>query len=255
MRFKLLLLVLIFPSFVWAQTDEENTILGVEPSAEEQAPDDDMDRSMPRNVEQTPESDEELGMSVPFKDVAVIQRRFLPKTSRFELYPNMGLVVNNSFFWNTILSARFGYNFSEQWGIEGTFAFISSTARKVTDDLEDNLNVEIADIVIPEGYYGADIKWSPLYGKLGLSGNTIVPFDMYFSLGGGLTQTNQETAPFSIHAGTGQIFAISKAFAFRWDLSFYHYSTDTRGGTISGSFTDLYLSMGVSLFFPKATYR
>jgi len=184
-----------------------------------------------------------------------IQRRYLPKTGRFELFPSLGMVINNSFYWNTILGARAGYYFSEQFGIEATFAFISSNARKVTDDLEDNLNVEIADIVIPESYYGADLKWSPLYGKLGLSGDSVVPFDMYFSLGGGVTQTNQETTPFSAHIGTGQIFAISKAIAFRWDLSLYNYTTDTKGGTISGSFTDLYLSMGVSIFFPEASYR
>jgi outer membrane beta-barrel protein len=196
-----------------------------------------------------------LGKLQPFNDIAVIQKRFLPKTSRFEIFPSLGLVANNAFFWNAILSAKIGYYFTESLGVEAGFSFISSDARGVTTNLEDNLSVEIEEIVIPESYMGLDFKWSPVYGKLGLSGDSIVPFDMYFLLGGGVTQTNQDTSPFTVHVGTGQIFAISKMSAFRWDLGWYFYSTDSKEGTISGSFTDMYLTVGLSLFFPDARYR
>ncbi len=202
----------------------------------------------------------DLDQLTPFNDIAVIQKRFLPKSGRFELNPNLGLITNNAFFMTTYFQTRLAYSFTEKWAIEAQAAIFMDSEQKVTKDLESEAEVSTKSLLLPEMYYGASIRWSPIYGKMGAFSDGIIPFDMYFSLGGGIMDTNQEDSPFALHAGTGQIFAISKGVAFRWDLSGYFYSSQvakagTGGGTNSQSFTDIQLSLGMSFFFPDATYR
>lgn len=202
----------------------------------------------------------ELDTLTPFSDIAVIQKRFLPKSQRFEFNPNLGFITNNAFFMTTYLQGRLAYAITEKWAIEATVALFMDQKYKVTKDLEKEPNpVETKSLLLPEMYYGADIRWSPIYGKMGSFSDGIVPFDMYFSLGAGVMDTNQEESPMAIHIGTGQIFGINKWMAFRWDLSSYMYSSEVVKSNGSGkntdSFTDVQLSLGMSFFFPDATYR
>ncbi len=197
----------------------------------------------------------ELSELVPFDDVAVIQRRYLPRTGRFEIFPNFGLIVNDAFFQNFVAGGRFAYGLSERWAIEVTGSFISRSEKDATKDLEE-VQVTTTSLVVPKSYVGADIRWSPIYGKTAFFSDSIVPFDMYFSLGGGSISTNQDDSPFAFHFGTGQSYAISKSWAFRWDLSFYSYtSTSSLAGATEGRFNNLHLTLGFSFFFPEAKYR
>ncbi|MGE0632302.1 MAG: hypothetical protein AB7O96_07840, partial [Pseudobdellovibrionaceae bacterium] len=68
----------------------------------------------------------------------------------------------------------------------------------------------------------------------------------------------------TIHIGTGQNFAMSKSWAFRWDFSWNFYSANAKIETAPNSrvfetkrqsFNNLYLSLGLSWFFPEASYR
>ena len=218
----------------------------------------------PELVEEAPKSEKlksisELDKLTPFNDIAVIQKRFLPKSQRFEFNPNLGMITNNAFFMTTFLQGRLAYAITEKWAIEATLAVFMDQKYKVTKDLEDEANVKTTSLLLPEMYYGADIRWSPIYGKMGSFSEGIIPFDMYFSLGAGVMDTNQEDSPVAIHLGTGQIFGLNKWMAFRWDLSGYLYSSEVTKangtGKNSDSFTDVQLSIGMSFFFPDATYR
>jgi outer membrane beta-barrel protein len=194
----------------------------------------------------------------PFNDVAVIQKRFLPKTKRFEIYGGASGVLNNAFFMGIGGGIKMAYYFSERYGAELSYMIASTSKRQVTKDLEER-RVVTSSLVTAESYMGADFKWSPIYGKMSLGQYKIVPFDMYFTAGAGMTGTNQNTSDATIHLGTGQTFAKSKAMAFRWDLSWMSWSTTTpastgiAAGTSSNS--NIVFTAGVSFFFPEATYR
>jgi outer membrane beta-barrel protein len=195
-----------------------------------------------------------LGRLSQFEDIAVIQRRYLPKTGRFEFYPNLGFIINDAFFTNTVASGRLGFYFSESYSLELQALILGTQERKITKDLNDNRGVTTRSLVTPQSYYGLDFKWSPVYGKMGSFNSSIVPFDLYFSGGGGMTKTNQGENVFTTHVGTGQIYALAKWAAFRWDLSWYFYSAKATTGS-SGTFTNIYAMVGLSFFFPGAKYR
>lgn len=192
----------------------------------------------------------------PFQDIAVIQRRFLPKTGRFEV-SGLGLVsTNNAFFNNIGFSGRFGYYFSEKYGLEANYIYLSSAERAITENLKDKQSISTRSLVVPKGFMGINFKWSPVYGKLALFNKRIMPFDFYVAPGLGMAQTeNGNSMAFSI--GAGQLIALTKAWAFRWDFTwnFYQATVEQNGQEIDQQHNDLFLTFGISGFFPEATYR
>ena len=79
-------------------------------------------------LESVPSSDEkvkkmkvksisDLRNLAPFEDIAVIQKRFLPKTSRGEAGLSLISILNNKFFYLTGVSGRLGYFIREKHGL------------------------------------------------------------------------------------------------------------------------------------------
>lgn len=197
----------------------------------------------------------DLGKLAPFNDVAVIQKRFLPRTGRFQLFGAPTMVMNDAFFLNFGLDGRFAYYFQERYGLEFVAFLLTVSERQVTTDLREKRGVTTNTIVSPKSYMGLDFKWTPIYGKMTYNNKKITPFDLYFSAGLGSTTTNQGSSEPTLHLGTGQEFAMSKAMALRWDFSWNFFTATNGTGTGRGLYNNLYLSMGVSFFFPEATYR
>lgn len=197
-----------------------------------------------------------LGRLQDFKDIAVIQKRYLPKTNRGEIYLGPTMNLNDSFFVNFGGSIRLGYYFRERYGVEAVANILTVSERQVTTDLASR-GVRTTSFITPRSFYGADFKWAPMYGKMTWANRKITPFDLYLSFGAGLTGTNQGDSNATFHLGTGQIFALSKATAFRWDFSWYMFSAkssvDPSGS--SSLYHNLLFTMGWSWFFPEATYR
>lgn len=191
-----------------------------------------------------------------FKDIAVIQKRYLPKSGRFEGFGGLNGILNDKFFLSFGANLRLAYYFNERWAIEGQGMIISTAENSATKDLKKH-GVQTINFVSPTNYYGADVKWTPLYGKMSFMNRKITPFDLYLSAGGGITNTNQGGSEPTIHFGTGQIFAFTKSAAFRWDFSwnFYSATSGVVGAKQNSTYNNLFLTVGASFFFPEATYR
>jgi outer membrane beta-barrel protein len=196
-----------------------------------------------------------LAQLAPFSDVAVIQKKFLPKTKRFEFFPGLGIVMNDAFFLNVGLNMRLAYFFNEAWGVEAAVHLVGTSEKQITKDLSEKRGIVTRTLVSPQGYYGGAIRWTPVYGKMGYLDKSIVPFDLYLLGGFGLTKTNQNANEATFHIGTGQTFALKKWMAARWELSWYTYQASTTTGQGGGTFTNLWATVGVSFFFPGAKYR
>ncbi len=227
-----------------------------------------------KEKDEQPEEIEDLKRLETFSNIAVIQKRYLPKTKRFEFYLAGGTNLNDAFFVGNGLNTRLGYNFSEKWGIEGTYSLIQNDNRDVTNELLER-GVTTEGSVATDSYYGVDIKWTPIYGKYSYFNEKIIPFDLYFSLGFGMTDPRiaassggatvaSVDSSYTVKLGTGQIFAITKWMAFRWDISMHliQAKTETRdAGTNAliaeedALYNNLFLNVGLSFFFPEARYR
>ncbi len=236
-----------------SQDDEELTVPEEKPEVK-----------LPQSVDVKDLSD--LAKLAPFDDIAVIQKRFLPKTGRFELFAGPTAIINDAFFMSVGAVGRAGFYFRERWGVEATALFLNTSNRAVTQGLKKR-GVLAESLITPESYYGLDVKWTPTYGKMAWRNQSITPFDLYFSFGLGSTNTTQGSGEPTLHLGTGQIFAQSKSMAWRWDFSWNFFSaevvvTDDRPGAAPGAtmksrslYNNLFLTIGASFFFPEATYR
>lgn len=216
---------------------------------------------------QKPEKISDLGKLSPFSEISVIQRRFLPKTERFQFNIGLSTVANDPWFFGTGIGGRFGYSFKENLALELSYAFMGTSPKDSVKDLKTENSVNTDSIVTLKSLVGIHGVWSPIYGKLSLFNKRIVPFDMYFAGGigtAGLTNARSSSTT-AFHVGTGQIFAMSKSVGLRWDLSF-NFFTATPNPTVdpltgltsnpsAGSFNTALLMIGASFFFPEAKYR
>ncbi len=195
-----------------------------------------------------------LGTLAPFSEVSVIQKRYMPKTGRFQFYGGLNLVTNNPFFETYGVVAKGAYFLNETWGVEGNYFNLTTSEAKSTKELKDFQNVSTDNLIYPKDYLGLDVLWFPMYGKFSLFGKKIIPFDMYFSGGYGVTGTQSNEKPGTLHFGTGQIFSVTKGIAVRWDFSWHSFSAKGIEEN-SSNFNFLFLSVGASFFFPEASYR
>ncbi|MFN3697535.1 MAG: outer membrane beta-barrel domain-containing protein [Pseudobdellovibrio sp.] len=203
----------------------------------------------------------DLNKLAPFREVSVIQKKFLPKTERFQLFVGASAMTNTPWYNNFGGKLNLSYNFTESLGIELQSTFLTSSESKSVKEIRDNNLLNAEQFVYTKSYYGVDLVWSPIYGKMTSLDRKIIPFDMYFSIGGGTSVTNsKEKNNSTLHIGTGQIFALSKSMAFRWDYSFNTFaatpqSTASNSNPSQGGYNDLIFTAGVSFFFPEAGYR
>lgn len=199
----------------------------------------------------------ELVRLAPFEDIAVIQRRFLPKTKRFEFSGNGVISTNNAFFNNVGIGVRAGFYFTEVHGLELTYLYFTSAERPITDGLIKRQSIEAKSLVEPESFAGISYKWSPIYGKVAWFQQKIIPFDIYFTPGFGMSQTTGGGTEGTVSLGVGQLFALSKSFGIRWDFNWNYYQAEVLvdGQKQTRDHSDLFLGVGVSAFIPEATYR
>jgi len=217
---------------------------------------------------------ENLNQLKPFEDVAVIQKRYLPKTQRWEGNFNASANVNDSFFSAYGLGGGLTYNFNEKWSVEGILKWFSVSNSKSSNQLLER-GIVTNGMVATEMFYGVDLRWTPIYGKFSYFDKKIIPFDHYFSIGIGQTQletgssTNNSNVriealddPLTLRISTGEVFALTKWMAFRWDLSWHFMQPEVRTVTngVASATTDdlqnnLFISFGLSFFFPEARYR
>jgi outer membrane beta-barrel protein len=195
----------------------------------------------------------ELGQLAPFAEVSVIQKKFLPKTGRFQFFGGASLTTNDPFYNTTGLTLRTAYHLTETWSIELNYMTLGSTESRSTKELLEVQNISTDSLAYTKQYLGAAIQFTPIYGKFALYNNKIVPFDHYFAIGTGSTKTQSKDNISTLHLSTGQVFAVTKAWAVRWDFTWNFFSA--KAINEEGNINNLIFSLGASFFFPEAKYR
>ncbi len=200
-----------------------------------------------------------------FKNIAVIQKRYLPKTKRLEVSPAGFVIMNNSFFISYGVGANVSYYFKEKLGVEFTYQKYFRKKRGILKNVErENRNAQSTH---SDQFVGGSIKWTPIYGKMAWLNKSIIPFDLGFNIGAGLVKAKYTIKnvdkdfeeltknALGFTASMNQVFALSQSLAFRWDLGLMHYNFKKDDGGAKVKQTDVYAGAGISFFLPGVKRR
>lgn len=218
----------------------------------------------------------------PAESISVLQKRYLPKTFRFEFNLSSLATINHTFFHLGGVSSRIGFFIREDhgFGVEG-MALLSPIFKAVTNEMIGAPNFILPyNVVLPQFYGGAYYKWTPVFGKFALLNRRIIYFDTYMTLGGGVNKlldgvqeirnqiakkglklSNEGVGlslpkPYfpALSFGFGQMFSITQDWAFNWELKLIYNFVQYNNDQVYTP-TDINLSLGMNYYFPGASYR
>lgn len=205
------------------------------------------------------------------KEIYVLQNRKFRKVDNFYIGGTLAYNLSQDFLDVFGGTARAGYFFSENWGIEGVFAGNSSTESDTAKGVK-------AQGAFPfyrdiKSYMGAMAMWSPFYSKINTF-NKVFYFDWQFGLGVAsiATEDNRKLFDSSIPASeqtkltaensigalwsTGFRFYINEHWSARLDITGVSYKAEKTNGdesgnksTISKLFTNYDLGLGLNYAF------
>ena len=96
----------------------------------------------------------DLNQLVPFSEVSIIQKKFMPKTERFQFFAGAGITTNTPWFTNYGLKLNLSYNFTESFGLELNTLFLTSSARQVAKEILTEHDIQADQFIYTKGYYG-----------------------------------------------------------------------------------------------------
>ena len=209
----------------------------------------------PQNVVNQGESEKESS--------SVVRNKIYYKPGKFELAATGGLMpyddVNNQYF----AGGKVSWHLSDSWGweildVHKSFASVTSWANSLVKDKGiSNLQTVQLDYLAT-----TNILFSPFYGKIRVFGSSIVYFDLYTALGGGVARTKtirlSSVDPEStirtgtdpvIDFGLGFKFFLNQSMGLVLDLRDYLTFSENYGKRSAKSNYTVFL--GVNFFIPN----
>lgn len=202
--------------------------------------------------------------------IQTVQPKSFLKLGRFEMSPHLAYVTNDPFLKRYIVGANLGYHITEIFAVEATFAYSpilgEADYKQVTKQLVNENNVS-PDISRLTAIAAGTFQFSPIYGKVALSGKNIINFDVYGAFGMGVTRTVDDLDALQadpkdpIYAATavqwqpttnfggGARVIFNDWFAIRVDGRSMVY-IETVGSTTLEMKNNFLFSAGASFFFP-----
>jgi outer membrane beta-barrel protein len=213
------------------------------------------------------------------------------KAGRIEVTAGGAMSLNDAFFKKYMGDLKLGYHFTEHWSASihaaaGTAVPTGSTTVCPTGqgcrDANDAELFQVPGRI--RGIAGAEVAWSPIYGKLNTFSEKVAHVDLSLLAGidlvlhdevlspeaaaaldasGGTPKQLSGTLPnplpfganqlpFSVHVGIGARVFVTEGLAVRIDLKDYVYRVEVPNGeTRYDTQNQLFIELGVSYFLPS----
>ncbi len=189
-----------------------------------------------------------------YNDYSIVQRNYMPKSSRTQFKLGISSVTNDVFYSNMGFALGGAYHFNESWGAGVNAIFLNSNRNSYAQNIKDVQAVNIENLVTIKGAYGLSAFFTPIYGKWSLVNQKVIPFEMYIQ--GGIAQiTNQSNATTSaMTGGLGQLISLTRSSALDININWYFYTTQNINNEDQSN-NSMLLTVSYTLFWPKPSYR
>jgi outer membrane beta-barrel protein len=121
-------------------------------------------------------------------EVSVIQNRLYSKAHTFELGVYVGSISTDPFLSVKNYGLSLGYHINDYFGIVA-LAWKESVSPSSALTLLQSSENTTANTNDPKSFWGGELDFVPLYGKLSLVGKAIIYFDTHVDAGAGETST------------------------------------------------------------------
>lgn len=154
-------------------------------------------------------------------ELRVVQNRHINKENRMKLAAFGGFVSADPFLAIKGVGGSLGYFLSEYVAVQGFYWQYLVSGSSALSTLESNGFT--TQINRQKSFYGGEFVLSPLYGKLSVFGSAIVYYDLYATLGAGMTKT-ETGSYFTPVAGLGQQIYLARQVAITLDFKIMRYT-------------------------------
>jgi outer membrane beta-barrel protein len=173
-------------------------------------------------------------------ELGVVQNRLYSKSHRIELGVTGGFNSTDALLSVREVGFTLGYHVNEYISFHLMYMryFTSSSLDSAGTQVLAQQDSPALNSNKPQDYFGGEVRWSLLYGKLSLLGKAIIYYDLHLDGGLGDTLYNAPTpanatlgiasnsnsgSSFSESVGIGQQFYLNHHFTFNVDYRMIHY--------------------------------
>ncbi|HTL12304.1 MAG TPA: outer membrane beta-barrel domain-containing protein [Bdellovibrionota bacterium] len=188
----------------------------------------------------------ELPPSASYEKLYSVQSRESGLSLRHEITASIGKSLVGQDFVNSFeVSGSYRFHFTDRWSLGFSGTYVNNSLTKAAQEL---ISVEsiYPDIVYPRYLADATVGYNLFYGKFRLSMDSVLYFDQYLELGGGLVglTTGQQKA---VVAGAGLAFWIGKNGTVRLGFKDYIYDEVRRLSSSVENNLEFHLDVGLLL--------
>lgn len=195
-------------------------------------------------------------------EIRVIRPKFFQKSLRFEFGASIAAVMNKSFTYTYLPTARLSVHFTEWLELFGEGAVGLTINKSDCTELGSKFSIEpVVDEF--DKLFGGGIAVTPIYGKYQLGSGDVVYFDWFLIGGGGMANMNRREqgckpraadeplkrpepySPVQFNFGTGQRFFLNKNSSVNWYVRDFVVGLPKNAGFNQ----NVTLSFGASYYF------
>lgn len=193
-----------------------------------------------------------LSLLVPAAALAQLQELENPGTvsaiqerayrMQHELNLAVGLLPQDAFYKGLTAKGSYGFHFTDYFAAQGYFTYSYNLPTSLRTQLERDFGVLPTAFDEVQFFFGGDLMWKPLYGKLSVMNKTVIHGEVWLLLGGAGFKFTNTFRP-GINIGGGGRWFISQYVSLRLDVTDYIVLPVGGGST---TFTNV-LSMTLAL--------
>ncbi|HEX4923799.1 MAG TPA: outer membrane beta-barrel domain-containing protein [Bdellovibrionales bacterium] len=155
-----------------------------------------------------------------FDQPSAVKKRTVPMEKRLEVGGFLGAGLNEAFFDLTLFGVNAGYHLSDMHGIQFAFAAISAKSSQFVPQLNNVGSVPLNLQYLPQPKWYALLlyEFTPYYGKLSITKQTVINNSVYIVGGIGTVNINNEEQSPALVGGIGQNYYFTKNFGLKLDF-------------------------------------
>lgn len=150
--------------------------------------------------------------------VSAIQERAY--RMQHELGLSIGLLPQDAFYKGLTVKGAYGFHFTDYFAAQGYFSYSYNLSTSLRQQLERDFGVLPTAFDEVQFFFGGDLLWKPLYGKLAVMNRSVIHGEVFLMLGGAGFKFTNTFRP-GVNIGGGGRWFISQYVSLRLDLTNY----------------------------------